>query len=102
MDESSARAHHDIGGVERFMCLPVETESHGLTDFDKRVDALRQLLGMKGVMSVDELRRGIEAIPENDYFRLSYYQKWIRSITDTLLRKGVITENELRDRLAAQ
>jgi hypothetical protein len=46
-------------------------------------------------MTVDELRRGIEAIPEADYHRLSYYQRWIRSITDNLLRKGVITEAEL-------
>jgi hypothetical protein len=50
---------------------------------------------MKDVMTVDELRRGIEAIPEADYHRLSYYQRWIRSITDNLLRKGVITEAEL-------
>ena len=50
---------------------------------------------MKNVMTVDELRRGIEAIPEADYHRLTYYQRWIRSITDNLLRKGVITEPEL-------
>ena len=55
-----------------------------------------QILGMKGVMTVDELRRGIEAIPEDEYHRLSYYRRWIRSITDNLLRKGVITEAELR------
>jgi nitrile hydratase subunit beta len=101
MDQNSARMHHDIGGVDRFMCLPVDTEPHGLTDFDKQVDALRQLLAAKNLLSVDELRRGIEAIPEDDYFRLTYYQKWIRSIVATLLRKGVITESELGDRLRA-
>jgi hypothetical protein len=53
-------------------------------------------------MTVDELRRGIEAIPKADYHRLNYYQRWIRSITDTLLRKGVITEAELRTALAAE
>lgn len=60
------------------------------------MDALRQVLGLKGIMTVDELRRGIEAIPEAEYHRLGYYQRWIRSITDTLLRKGLITEAELR------
>ena len=59
------------------------------------VDALRQILGAKQVMSVDELRRGIESLPEATYHQLTYYQRWIRSITDTLLRKGVITEAEL-------
>ncbi len=100
MQDDSPRAHHDIGGVDRFMCTPVDTEPHALTAFDREVDAIRQILGAKKVMSVDELRRGIEAIPEDEYHRLSYYQRWIRSIADTLIRKGVISEAELRDRLA--
>lgn len=95
MDENPARAHHDLGGVAKYLCEAVDTEPHALSDFDREVDALRQLLGMKGIMSVDELRRGIEAIPEAEYHRLSYYRRWIRSIADTLLRKGVITEAEL-------
>jgi hypothetical protein len=90
------RAMHDMGGAPKFMCESVDIETHALTAFDREVDALRQILGMKKVMGVDELRRGIEAIPESDYLRLSYYRRWIRSITDNLLRKGVITEAELR------
>ncbi len=84
-----------MGGVSKFMCEAVDTEPHALNDFDREVDAIRQILGRKGVMSVDELRRGIEAIPEAEYHRLTYYQRWIRSITDNLLRKGVISEAEL-------
>ena len=52
-------------------------------------------------MTVDELRRGIESIPEAEYHRLSYYRRWIRSITDILLQKGVIAEAELRAALEA-
>ena len=89
------RAHHDMGGVPRFLCEPIDTGAHALTDFDREVDAIRGLLGAKGVMGVDELRRGIEAIPEGEYHRLSYYQRWIRSITDNLLVRGVITAAEL-------
>jgi hypothetical protein len=85
-----------MGGVPKYMCEAVDTEPHGLTDFDKQVDALRQILGAKQVVSVDELRRGIEAIPEAEYHRLSYYRRWIRSLTDNLLKKGVISEDELR------
>ncbi len=84
------------------MCEPVDTAPHGLTDFDKNVDALRQVLAAKKLMTVDELRRGIEAIPEDEYHRLSYYRRWIRSITDTLLRHGVVTEPELQAALAGQ
>ena len=86
------RAHHDMGGVSRYACREIDTEPHALTAFDKRVDALRQLLSAKELMTVDELRRGIEEIPEAEYLRLSYYQ--------TLLRKGVILPGELDAALA--
>ncbi|OYV56259.1 MULTISPECIES: SH3-like domain-containing protein [unclassified Acidiphilium] len=101
LPENRPRSHHDLGGVSAFMCSGVDTEPHTLTDFDREVDALRQLLSLKGLMSVDELRRGIEAIPEQDYHALGYYQRWIRSIADNLLCRGVITEAELRRALAA-
>jgi hypothetical protein len=96
MDKEAQRAHHDLGGAAKFMCEPVDIEPHALTAFDREVDALRQMLAVKQLMSVDELRRGVEAIPEAEYHRLSYYRRWIRSITANLLRKGVITEDELR------
>jgi hypothetical protein len=102
LPENNPRAHHDLGGVSRFMCEPVDTSPHVLTEFDRQVDGLRQVLGRKGIMSVDELRRGIEAIPEAEYHRLSYYERWIRSIADTLLRKEVIAADELRGALERQ
>ncbi len=89
------RAHHDIGGVPRFLCEPIDTSPHALDDFDREVDAIRGLLSAQGLLSVDELRRGIEAIPEAEYHRLGYYQRWIRSIADNLLARGVLTEAEL-------
>ena len=102
MDKEALRATHDLGGVSQFMCEAVDTEPHALTDFDREVDALVGVLRSREMMSVDELRRGIEAIPEADYHRLTYYQRWIRSVTDNLLRHGIITEAELRAALAAE
>ena len=93
---------HDLGGVSRFLCEPVDASPHALTEFDRRVDALRQILGVKQVMSVDELRRGIEALPEADYHRLSYYQRWICSIAGNLLEKGIFSEAELAAALAGR
>lgn len=96
LPDSRPRATHDLGGVTKFMCDAVDTEPHALNDFDREVDAIRGILGGKKVMSVDELRRGIEAIPEAEYHRLGYYQRWIRSIAANMLAKGVFTEAELR------
>ncbi len=101
MDKEAKRAHHDLGGVSKFMCETVDIEPHGLTAFDREVDALAQALRAKQLMTVDEMRRGIEAIPEPEYHRLSYYRRWMRSITDNLLLREVITESELRAELEA-
>ncbi|GAB0112938.1 nitrile hydratase [Acidisoma sp. C75] len=94
------RAMHDLGGVSRYLCEPIDTSPHALSDFDREVDAIRQILGGKQVMSVDELRRGIEALPEADYLRLGYYERWLCSITAILLEKQVVGEAELRAALA--
>ena len=99
MSISDERAHHDLGGVPRFLCEAVDVRPHALTDFDRDVDALRAVLSAKKLMSVDELRRGIEAIPEEEYHRLSYYGRWIRSIADNLIRNGVVTDAELQAEL---
>ncbi len=102
MDLETPRAHHDLGGAQKYLCQGIDPAAHALTDFDKEVDAIRGVLGAKRIMSVDELRRGIEAIPEADYHRLSYYQRWICSIADNLLARGVITGEELAAALAAE
>jgi hypothetical protein len=99
IDKDVPRAHHDMGGVSKFLCEKVDLEPHALTDFDKEVDGLSGVLRLKGLMTVDEMRRGIEAIPEAEYHRLSYYRRWMRSITDNLLRKGVISQAELQSAL---
>jgi nitrile hydratase len=85
-----------MGGATRFRCTAVERDEAPPDDFGKRVDALRQLLAQKKLMTVDELRRGIEAIPEDEYLALTYYERWLRSITMLMLEKGVVTEEELR------
>jgi len=102
MDNEAKRSHHDLGGVSKFMCEAVDIEPHALTAFDRQVDALVSVMRLKQMMTVDELRRGIEAIPEADYHRLSYYRRWVRSTADNLLRKGIITEAELRAALYAK
>ena len=102
MDKETARAPHDLGGVSKFMCEAVDVAPHGLTDFDREVDALSGLIRARQMMTVDEMRRGIEGIPEATYHRFSYYRRWVHSIAVNLLRKGIINEAELRAALEAQ
>ena len=87
---------HDLGGAARFRCTPVDPDDDGPPDaFGKRVDALRQLLAAKRLMTVDELRRGIESLPEAEYHALGYYERWLRSISATMVEKGVIAAEDL-------
>jgi nitrile hydratase subunit beta len=94
------RRHHDMGGQP---AGPVEQSEHDYALWEKRVDAMLHLLtGRKcRVMTVDELRRGIEALGPGAYDEMSYYQRWITSITENLLEKGVLTVDELGRRMAA-
>jgi len=84
-----------MGGVARFHCTPVEHDEAPPDAFGKKVDALRQLLAQKQLMTVDELRRGIESIPEAEYFALGYYERWLRSITTLMIEKGHVEKDIL-------
>jgi nitrile hydratase len=96
MDETPPPAIHDLGGAPRFRCTPVEPDDDAPPDaFGKRVDAVRQLLSRKGLLRVDEMRRGIEALPEAEYHALGYYERWLRSISGIMVEKGVIDATEL-------
>lgn len=97
MDATPPPATHDLGGSPRFRCTPVDPDDSAPPDaFGKRVDALRQLLAQRGLMTVDELRRGVEAIPDAEYHALGYYERWLRAISGLMVEKGVIAERELR------
>ena len=101
MDLDVPRAHHDLGGVSRYACQKIDIEPHELTVFDRQVDAIRQLLSAKGLMNVDELRRGIESMPRDEYEQAAYYERWLFSIETILTEKGVLAAGEL-DRRAAE
>ena len=91
------RAHHDLGGLP---AGPIDLSEHIHAPWEKRTHALVWLLTRRGVMTVDELRRGIESLGSAEYDRLGYYERWISSITKTLLQKGVFTTDELGRKLA--
>ncbi len=85
------RMHHDMGGLP---AGKVERTEHDYAEWERRVDALAVLMGAKNV-TVDERRKHIEALPPEDYDRMSYYERWIVSLAQALLQRGVITTAEL-------
>jgi len=91
------RRHHDMGGLPHG---PVDTSAHDAELWEKRVDAMRNLLGQKNLFRTDELRRHIEDLPPGDYDGLSYYERWILSIAHHLLERGIVTADELGRKMA--
>lgn len=92
------RGYHDLGGLPGG---PIDRAEHEARLWEKRVHALLNLLAEKRIISVDELRHGIETLGEAEYARLGYYERWILSISRALVQRGILTTDELGRRLAA-
>jgi Nitrile hydratase beta subunit len=92
------RTVHDRGGTATGEAI--DRGEHSLQDWEVLTDALVGALGRRGLMNVDELRRGIESMPPDEYERASYYERWLYSIETILTEKGVLAAGEL-DRRAA-
>lgn len=88
---------HDRGGWSTD--APIDRSEHALADWELLTDALVSALGRRRVMSVHELRRGIEAMPPAEYERASYYERWLFSVEAILVEKGVLAPGELEARL---
>ncbi len=90
------RGHHDLGGRP---AGKVERTEHDYADWERRVDAMTVILwGITGAprrITVDEHRKNIEALPPEAYDRLTYYERWVASLAQTLIQRGIITTEEL-------
>lgn len=95
------RGHHDMGGLP---AGKVKRTEHAYEEWELRVDAMMLLLlgvaGGKKRMSVDELRKNIESLPPADYDRMGYYDRWVISLTQTMIQRGIITTDALARKMA--
>jgi nitrile hydratase len=92
------RGVHDRGGLTTDE--PIDRSEHALEDWELLTDALVGALRRRGLMNVDELRRGIESMARDDYERASYYERWLFSMELVLNEKGVLAAGELDRKVA--
>jgi Nitrile hydratase beta subunit len=90
------RSHHDMGGLP---AGKVDRTEHDYADWERRVDAMAVLLGQKRRLTVDERRRALETLTPQAYDALSYYERWVVALGQTLIQRGVITSAELAGKM---
>ena len=86
------RSHHDMGGLP---AGKVDRAEHDYAEWERRVDALAVLLGRKRRLTVDERRRAIETLVPQAYDALSYYERWVVALGQTVIQRGLVTSAEL-------
>jgi len=90
---------HDLGGQEGG---PIDLAEHDTAYWEWRIDAMVRLSLKKGLISdFAELRDGIEHLTPDDYAICTYYERWAKSLAYTLVSRGVITEDALKEKIAA-
>jgi uncharacterized Zn finger protein len=89
-DSVGERSHHDMGGQP---AGGVTSSEHDYEEWERRVDAMAVL--MSEHVKVDQRRRNIEAIPPAEYDAMAYYDRWVVSLAQSLMQRGVITTEEL-------
>ena len=84
---------HDRGGLPTDE--PIDWSEHEWADWEHMTNALVGALRTRDLMSVDELRRGIESIPPELYESYSYYERWSASLETLIVEKGILSTEEI-------
>ena len=84
---------HDVGGLPTDE--PIDRGEHEWADWERQTAAVVGAVRSRGLMTVDEMRRGIEALPPDEYEALSYYERWAASLETILVEKGVVSSEEV-------
>lgn len=98
MTDTNEMGHrwHDMGGRD---AGEIAQGQHDFALWEKRVDALLRITSSKGYFTVDGLRRVLEDMPEESYETMTYYERWIASITQNMIEAGAFTIDELNARM---
>jgi len=91
------KGYHDIGGDP---AGEIPRHEHEMLLWEKRVEAMLLLLSQKGLLRIDENRRGLEAVGAEIYHGAGYAQRRILSISTNLIAKGLVSIEEVAARVA--
>jgi nitrile hydratase subunit beta len=87
---------HDMGGMQDMGPIQYEKNEPVFHEaWEGRVYAINRAIGVWGKWNIDAGRHGIELLPPVDYLRMSYYEKWLARNIELLVRRGLVTQEEM-------
>ncbi|MEL6476277.1 MAG: ScnB-like protein [Pseudomonadota bacterium] len=95
-DTFTGRRWHDMGGQH---AGAIDPETHDYALWEKRVDALLVIASSNGLMNTDSLRRVLEDMGEEAFETMTYYERWIASVTQNMIEAGAFTIDELNAKM---
>jgi hypothetical protein len=77
---------------------PIDRGQHEVEDWERLADAINVALEARRLQTTDQLRRAIESL--DNYYELSYYERWAAAAEKLLVEKGILTSEEIDERAA--
>ena len=97
MAEFFGKRWHDMGGDP---AGDIDHDQHDFALWEKRVDALMVLVSSAGLMNTHSLRRALEDMGEEVYETMTYYERWIASVSQNMVEAGAFSTAELAEKMA--
>jgi nitrile hydratase len=90
---------HDMGGMQNMGPVrPEKNEPVFHAEWERRVFAMDEAVDGDWPGGAGRYQR--ELIPPAEYLRMSYYERWLSSLTELLVKSGMVTRKELETGIA--
>jgi nitrile hydratase beta subunit len=87
---------HDMGGMQDMGPIEYEKNEPVFHEvWEGRVYAINRALAVWHRWNIDAGRHAIEVLPPANYLRMSYYEKWLWRNVDLLVKRGLVTQEEI-------
>ena len=87
---------HDMGGMQGMGPIRYEKDEPVFhAPWEGSVYAMHRAMRAWGKWNLDAFRHEIELLPPADYLRFSYYEKWFASLSELLVKSGLVTRTEI-------
>ncbi|HEV7995316.1 MAG TPA: hypothetical protein VGP52_03550 [Stellaceae bacterium] len=94
--EAMLHVVHDLGGQPDG---PLDKSLHTPAYWEKCTHSTAECLAWRGVWVAEERRRRENDLGETIYFGTPYYARWLLAATKMLIDKGLITPDELLEKM---